>query len=157
MSSVIAPAAEAHSPLVAARKNFAADLVLEIDICERLPVVIANHEARGLIFDGPRQREAADGHCYCLTEQQTIRIRKQAAARIIKNNRLTHFKRRVSKWDPRPGVARPGATPGEEVRTPGSTRWPLVQNSPLHAVPESAAAHPHKVYWCRLFARAQTR
>jgi hypothetical protein len=34
-------------------------LILEIDIGELLPVLIAHHEACSLFFDGPRWREAA--------------------------------------------------------------------------------------------------
>jgi len=34
-------------------------LVLEIDIRERLPVVIADDETRGLFLDGPGRREAS--------------------------------------------------------------------------------------------------
>jgi hypothetical protein len=36
-------------------------VVLEIDVGELLTVVVADHEARFLFFDGPRRREAA-GH-----------------------------------------------------------------------------------------------
>jgi hypothetical protein len=37
-------------------------LILEIDISERLFVVIAHDKARGLFLDGQRRREAACGH-----------------------------------------------------------------------------------------------
>jgi hypothetical protein len=36
-------------------------LILEIDIRELLPVVIADDEAGGLFLDGPRGREVARG------------------------------------------------------------------------------------------------
>jgi hypothetical protein len=36
-------------------------LILEIDVGERLSVVIAHHEECCLFFDGPGRREAADG------------------------------------------------------------------------------------------------
>ena len=35
-----------------------AELILEIDIGERLAAVVANGEARGLLLDRPRRREA---------------------------------------------------------------------------------------------------
>jgi len=51
-----------------------------------------------------------------------------------------------SQYDARTGgLLDRGRHTGRGGSTPGSTRWPLVQNSPLHAVPESAAAHPHNV------------
>jgi hypothetical protein len=47
--------------------NFAADLpprlILEIDVSERLSVVVAHEETRGLFLDGPRRREAAIVQC----------------------------------------------------------------------------------------------
>ena len=39
-----------------------ARLILEINIRERLTVVIADDEAGVLLLDGPRRREAAWGH-----------------------------------------------------------------------------------------------
>jgi hypothetical protein len=37
-------------------------LILEIDIGERLPIVVAHDKAGGLFLDGPRRREAACRH-----------------------------------------------------------------------------------------------
>jgi hypothetical protein len=42
-------------------------LVLEIDIGERLPVVVADDKAGGLFFDDPGWREGACGHVICDT------------------------------------------------------------------------------------------
>jgi hypothetical protein len=42
-------------------------LALEIDIGERLPVVVADDKAGRLFFDGPGWRRAACGHVICDT------------------------------------------------------------------------------------------
>jgi hypothetical protein len=39
-------------------------LILEIDIRERLPVVVADDKAGGLFLDGPGRRKAAGSHLF---------------------------------------------------------------------------------------------
>jgi len=83
MSSVIAPAAEAHSPSVAARKNFAADLILEIDIRERLPV--CDREPRSTRLDLRRTTAAGSGGRSLLLPHGTTNDQDQEAG-CGKNN-----------------------------------------------------------------------
>jgi len=47
-----------------------ARLILEIDIGERLFVVVADDETRGLFLNGPRRREAAGRQVLCYLPQR---------------------------------------------------------------------------------------
>jgi len=50
----------ASSRLSNFRRRSPARLIFEIDIGERLTVVVAHDETRGLFLDGPRRREAGE-------------------------------------------------------------------------------------------------
>src|SRR5215469_9131606 len=58
--------------LVGTRPNspYLRPFILEIDICKRLPVVVAHDKARFLFFDRPGQREAAAFGVACLFGRQ---------------------------------------------------------------------------------------